>query len=52
MAYRKLEKNTTQMLIEEEILNFWDEQKIFDNMDYFYGKVDEFIEKFYREIDN
>lgn len=27
----------------------WDEQKIFDNMDYFYGKVDVFIEKFYEE---
>jgi acetyltransferase-like isoleucine patch superfamily enzyme len=25
----------------------WDEQKIVDNMDYFYGKVDAFIEKFY-----
>jgi virginiamycin A acetyltransferase len=25
----------------------WDEQKIYDNMDYFYGKVDVFIEKFY-----
>ena len=27
----------------------WDEQKIVDNMDYFYGKVDAFIEKFYEE---
>jgi virginiamycin A acetyltransferase len=30
----------------------WDERKIFDNMDYFYGKVDDFIEKFYKEIEN
>lgn len=30
----------------------WDERKIFDNMDYFYGKVDAFIEKFYKEIEN
>jgi virginiamycin A acetyltransferase len=30
----------------------WDEQKIYDNMDYFYGKVDVFIEKFYEEIEN
>ena len=27
----------------------WDEAKIFDNMDYFYGKVDDFIEKFYED---
>lgn len=30
----------------------WDEKKIFDNMDYFYGKVDIFIKKFYKEKDN
>jgi len=24
----------------------WDEKKIFDNMDYFYGRVDDFIKKF------
>lgn len=30
----------------------WDERKIFDNMDYFYGKVDAFIERFYREKDS
>jgi len=29
----------------------WKEKKIFDNMDYFYGKVDAFIEKFYRETE-
>jgi virginiamycin A acetyltransferase len=27
----------------------WSEKKICDNMDYFYGKVDDFIEKFYTE---
>ncbi len=26
----------------------WDEKKIFDNMDYFYGKVDDFIGRFYQ----
>lgn len=30
----------------------WDERKIYDNMDYFYGKVDSFIEKFYKEAKN
>jgi len=30
----------------------WDEQKIFDNMDYFYGTVDDFIERFYSETEN
>lgn len=30
----------------------WDEQKIFDNMDYFYGKVDDFIARFYNETEN
>jgi len=29
----------------------WDEQKIVNNMDYFYGKVDTFIEKFYEETE-
>jgi virginiamycin A acetyltransferase len=29
----------------------WDEQKIVDNMDYFYTKVDDFIEKFYEKTD-
>jgi virginiamycin A acetyltransferase len=28
----------------------WDEKKIAENMDFFYGKVDDFIEKFYRAI--
>jgi len=27
----------------------WSEKRIYDNMDYFYGKVDAFIEKFYKE---
>ena len=27
----------------------WSEEKIVANMDYFYGKVDDFIEKFYKE---
>jgi virginiamycin A acetyltransferase len=27
----------------------WSEDKIYENMDYFYGKVDDFIEKFYSE---
>ena len=27
----------------------WDDKKIFDNMDYFYGNVDSFIEKFHGE---
>ncbi len=27
----------------------WNEKEIHDNMDFFYGKVDEFIAKFYRE---
>jgi virginiamycin A acetyltransferase len=27
----------------------WSEEKIYDNMDYFYGKVDDFIDKFYKE---
>jgi acetyltransferase-like isoleucine patch superfamily enzyme len=30
----------------------WDERKIYDNMDYFYGKVDVFIERFYKEMVN
>jgi len=30
----------------------WDENKIFDNMDYFYGKVDDFVKKFYKENEN
>jgi len=29
----------------------WDEQKISDNMDYFYGKVDDFIDKFYPQVE-
>jgi virginiamycin A acetyltransferase len=28
----------------------WSEDKIFSNMDYFYSKVDDFIEKFWKEI--
>lgn len=28
----------------------WDEQKISNNMDYFYGAVDDFIDKFYPEV--
>ena len=30
----------------------WDEAKIYDNMDFFYGKVDDFIEKFYGKVEN
>ena len=26
------------------------EEKIVANMDYFYGKIDDFIEKFYKEV--
>lgn len=29
----------------------WDEKKISDNMDDFYGKVDDFIDKFYPEVE-
>jgi virginiamycin A acetyltransferase len=29
----------------------WDEKKILDNMDYFYGKVEDFINKFYPEVE-
>jgi virginiamycin A acetyltransferase len=29
----------------------WDEKKIYDNMDYFYGKVNAFIEKFHEETE-
>jgi len=27
----------------------WDEKKIFDNMDWFYGRIDDFIRRFYEE---
>ena len=30
----------------------WDDKKISDNMDYFYGKVDDFIDKFYPQTTN
>jgi len=26
---------------------YWDDDKIYDNMDYFYGKVEDFVKKFY-----
>lgn len=28
---------------------YWEDKKIYDNMDYFYGKVDVFIKKFYEK---
>jgi acetyltransferase-like isoleucine patch superfamily enzyme len=29
----------------------WSDKKIAENMDYFYGKIDDFIDKFYLEVD-
>jgi virginiamycin A acetyltransferase len=30
----------------------WSDEKITENVDYFYGKVEDFIEKFYAEVEN